>query len=75
MEVSTLPLKSRPAGPEIPPKTQGQRGLVILQIGDSHTAADYFTGELRQKLQARYGNGGVGYLEPAGRISACAPAP
>jgi len=44
-------------------KTQGQRGLVILQIGDSHTAADYFTAELRQKLQARYGNGGVGYLD------------
>jgi lysophospholipase L1-like esterase len=64
VEVSTLPLKSSTSGPgNSAPKTQGQRGLVILQIGDSHTAADYFTGELRQKLQARYGNGGVGYLD------------
>ena len=64
VETSTVPLKSSTAGPgNSAPKTQGQRGLVILQIGDSHTAADYFTGELRQKLQARYGNGGVGYLD------------
>ena len=59
-----MPLKSSTSGPgNSAPKAQGQRGLVILQIGDSHTAADYFTGELRQKLQARYGNGGVGYLD------------
>src|SRR5580693_9169708 len=64
VDVSTLPLKSSTSGPgNSAPKPQGQRGLVILQIGDSHTAADYFTGELRQKLQARYGNGGVGYLD------------
>ena len=64
VEVSTLPLKSSTSGPgNSTTKTQSQRGLVILQIGDSHTAADYFTGELRQKLQARYGNGGVGYLD------------
>jgi lysophospholipase L1-like esterase len=64
VEVSTLPMKSSTSGPgNSAPKAQGQRGLVILQIGDSHTAADYFTGELRQKLQARYGNGGVGYLD------------
>jgi lysophospholipase L1-like esterase len=63
-DVSTLPLRSSTSGPgNSAPKAQGQRGLVILQIGDSHTAADYFTGELRQKLQARYGNGGVGYLD------------
>jgi lysophospholipase L1-like esterase len=64
VDVSTPPLKSSTSGPgNSAPKAQGQRGLVILQIGDSHTAADYFTGELRQKLQARYGNGGVGYLD------------
>jgi lysophospholipase L1-like esterase len=38
-------------------------GFTILQIGDSHTAADYFTGEVRRILQARYGNGGVGYVD------------
>lgn len=37
---------------------------VILQIGDSHTAADYLTGRLRQRLQARFGNGGRGLLPP-----------
>jgi lysophospholipase L1-like esterase len=64
VETSTAPLKSTASGPgNSTPKAQGQRGLVILQIGDSHTAADYFTAELRQKLQARYGNGGVGYLD------------
>jgi hypothetical protein len=41
-------------------------GLAILQIGDSHTAADFFTGEVRRYVQARYGNGGPGYVE-AGR--------
>src|SRR5947209_2774179 len=41
-----------------------QRGsLGILQIGDSHTAADLFTGEMRKELQARYGNGGTGYVD------------
>ena len=64
VEISTVPLKSSTSPPgNSTAKVQGQRGLVILQIGDSHTAADYFTGELRQKLQARYGNGGVGYLD------------
>jgi lysophospholipase L1-like esterase len=42
--------------------SQATRGLVILQIGDSHTAADYFSGEVRTRLQQRYGNGGVGYI-------------
>jgi hypothetical protein len=37
-------------------------GLTILQIGDSHTAADYFTGEIRRILQERYGDGGPGYF-------------
>jgi lysophospholipase L1-like esterase len=38
------------------------RGLVILQIGDSHTAIDQFSGELRRRLQAAYGDGGAGYF-------------
>ena len=40
----------------------GKRGLVILQIGDSHTSADFLTGELRRRLQARYGRGAPGYI-------------
>src|SRR5262249_58432598 len=39
-----------------------RRGLVILQIGDSHTSADFLTGELRRRLQVRYGRGGPGYI-------------
>lgn len=42
------------------------RPLHILQIGDSHTAGDSITGALRQRLQARLGNGGRGMM-PAGR--------
>jgi lysophospholipase L1-like esterase len=41
---------------------QGQHGLTILHIGDSHTSADFLTGELRRRLQARYGRGGTGYM-------------
>lgn len=37
----------------------------ILQIGDSHTAGDYFTGQLRKRLQAQMGDGGVGFAYPA----------
>jgi lysophospholipase L1-like esterase len=37
---------------------------VILQIGDSHTAGDRFSGRLRSQLQARFGDAGRGYLQP-----------
>lgn len=33
----------------------------ILQIGDSHTAGDYFTEQLRKRLQAELGDGGLGF--------------
>src|SRR5262249_60403932 len=45
-----------------PPAPASKRGLVILQIGDSHTSADFLTGELRRRLQARYGRGAPGYI-------------
>lgn len=38
--------------------------LHILQIGDSHTAGDYFTEALRKQLQAVLGDGGIGYAPP-----------
>ena len=44
------------------PTATVKRGLVILQIGDSHTSADFLSGELRRRLQARYGRGGTGYM-------------
>ena len=70
---SAVPDAPPAAGPgavfRLPTATPGEQkrgGLTILQIGDSHTAADFFTGEVRQILQARYGDGGPGYLN-AGR--------
>jgi lysophospholipase L1-like esterase len=39
-----------------------QPAVRILQLGDSHTAADFFSGELRQRLQTRFGIGSPGYL-------------
>ena len=40
----------------------GKRSFTILHIGDSHTSADFLTGELRRRLQARYGRGAPGYI-------------
>lgn len=36
----------------------------VLQLGDSHTAGGFFTDELRGKLQAQFGNGGIGWVTP-----------
>jgi lysophospholipase L1-like esterase len=33
----------------------------VLQFGDSHTAADMFTGEARRVFQQQFGDGGIGY--------------
>ncbi len=58
----------RATSPDDPQSAKPQRrgrdqpSLAILQIGDSHTAADFFTGELRKRLQALFGNGGAGYM-------------
>ena len=43
----------------------GQAATVrVLQFGDSHTAADMFTGAVRAQLQTRFGNGGLGFQYP-----------
>ncbi|WP_083338792.1 SGNH/GDSL hydrolase family protein [Chromobacterium sphagni] len=41
-----------------------QQPVRIVQFGDSHTAADYLSGELRARLQARFGDAGIGWLPP-----------
>ena len=51
------------AGADHPPPSGG---LSILQIGDSHTAADFLTNQVRRRLQSQYGDGGPGYIT-AGR--------
>ena len=40
------------------------RRLTILQLGDSHTAADFFTGRVRDRLQQAFGTGGEAILAP-----------
>lgn len=34
----------------------------IIQLGDSHTAADWYTGVVRRLLQTRFGDGGRGFV-------------
>ena len=36
----------------------------VLHFGDSHVAADYWTGEMRTLLQRRFGDAGTGYVMP-----------
>ena len=36
----------------------------MLQFGDSHTAADMFTGAMRTLFQTKFGDGGAGYSYP-----------
>jgi lysophospholipase L1-like esterase len=38
-----------------------QPPLHVIQFGDSHTAADEWTGGLREEIQQRFGNGGSGF--------------
>lgn len=39
-----------------------QRAVRVLWLGDSHTAADYWSGRVRSLLWARHAPGGPGYL-------------
>ncbi len=41
----------------------------IALWGDSHTTGDNLLGQLRRVLQARYGDGGTGFVWPFGRAS------
>lgn len=43
---------------------QGREAVHIVQLGDSHTAADFFTGKLRERFQADFGNAGIGFIPP-----------
>jgi lysophospholipase L1-like esterase len=59
----------QPAARDIAPDDVGREALAgrrftILQLGDSHTAADMFTGRVRERLQAIYGKGGSDYIVP-----------
>ena len=49
---------------ELQPDFFAARRLTVLQLGDSHTAADFFTGRVRERLQQVFGAGGMDYLAP-----------
>ncbi|CAH2603874.1 conserved protein of unknown function [Rhodovastum atsumiense] len=53
---------------------QGDGQLTALQIGDSHTAADGFSGRMRELFQARFGDAGRGMLPPGIPFAAYRPA-
>ena len=40
------------------------RVIKIIQFGDSHSAADFFTGEFRTLMQKQYGDAGIGWVTP-----------
>ena len=54
IEFSFTPLKKA--------EDQSPTSLRILQFGDSHTASDFLSGEIRLELQAKYGDGGPGLV-------------
>jgi hypothetical protein len=41
-----------------------ENAVTILHLGDSHIAADRFSGDMRDQFQSRFGNGGRGMLMP-----------
>lgn len=43
-------------------KASARSSISIVQLGDSHTAADLFSGEMRRLLQEQYGDGGIGFV-------------
>ncbi len=43
-----------------------QQALRVVQLGDSHTEGDAFTGPLRRRLWAQLGDGGRGFVPVAG---------
>jgi len=69
LEAAALPARPRQGGEvtaygEIGADVFGGRRLTVLQLGDSHTAADFFSGRVRQRLQEAFGAGGLAYLAP-----------
>ena len=54
-----------PASLEYTPQASPQPEVVhIIHFGDSHVASDYWAGVLRERLQARFGDAGPGFVLP-----------
>jgi len=50
--------------PPVGPGAAGADVVRVLHFGDSHVAADYWSGELRRLLQERFGDAGPGVVLP-----------
>jgi lysophospholipase L1-like esterase len=46
-------------------RAEAGESIRISVFGDSHTSSEWFTGRLRRKLQAEYGDKGHGFILPA----------
>ena len=49
---------------EDPARSSAVTPVRVLHFGDSHVTADFWSGELRAALQARFGSAGTGYVMP-----------
>lgn len=53
---------------------KSKRGKVnIVHIGDSHIQADFFTNAIRESLQYKFGNGGIGFTFPYSLVGTNGP--
>ena len=43
-------------------KASSRSVVSIVQLGDSHTAADLFSGQMRRRFQQDYGDAGIGFI-------------
>jgi lysophospholipase L1-like esterase len=62
-------VQSPPSPPQVetnpePPTVEPPPVVRIIHFGDSHVASDYWAGVLREKLQARFGDAGPGFVLP-----------
>ncbi len=62
-----------PAFERLEATERGEGRFRILQIGDSHTAGDQISGQVRGRMQARFGRGGRGVLPPGVPYAGYAP--
>ncbi len=58
------PLSSQPKHAAQLAQALQNKSINIVQLGDSHTAADYLTDAARVRLQQQLGNGGPGWAMP-----------
>lgn len=66
-KVSTRTQRSSLSDPNLPGlanklKASSRSVINVVQLGDSHTAADLFSGEMRRLFQRDYGDAGIGFI-------------